>query len=67
MPPYLLGSKRDEFENSRLWIGDFFVDVHVEDVAGIVADAQPDNEALRLGRGTDGHSNFGIFHLQLKR
>ena len=61
---HLVGSERDELENPRLWIRHFPVDVHVEDVAGLVADAQTDDDARRLGACADRHSDFGVFHLQ---
>ena len=61
---HLVRSERDELENSSLRIRDFFVDVHVQDVARVVADAQADDEARRVSHGTDGHSDLGIFDLK---
>ena len=63
---HLLRSKGNKFENSCLRVRHFFVDVHVEDVTGVVADAQSDNKALGLRSGPNCHPNFGIFDLELR-
>ena len=54
----------DELEDPGDWVGDLLVDPHVEQVAGLVADGQPEvgGDLLR-GGPLDGHPDLGVLDL----